>query len=338
MEAKVSVIVPAYNAENTLARCLDSLLSQTYSNKEILVVDDGSTDRTASICDTYALNNSCIKVLHQLNSGVSIARNAALDIASGEYIVFVDSDDAVAPQYIDELMRWKVYDYVTAGYRWQAPDMTWYLREFAEDDVSQQMLKSFPSKYMGKYYFGSPWATLMKKALIDKGNLRFDADIHSGEDTLFIFKYLRYASTVKIVPMCGYHYYFYSNSLVNRHYDNYWKWKIQVEREILDFFQPCNELETAFMNQRCFDVLRDLLRDYSVQRSNLELHELFINPFFKDCISHKRTSGNLKDRILIFAMDCRNYSIYKTMMQIDFFFLRVKRCLKLIWEHRGVKW
>lgn len=100
----VSVIVAVYNVEHYLERCVDSLLSQTYANHEILLVDDGSTDGSAAICDDYANRNRTVAVVHKENGGLSDARNAGLLVASGDYVVFVDGDDLVAPCYIEHLM------------------------------------------------------------------------------------------------------------------------------------------------------------------------------------------------------------------------------------------
>ena len=94
----VSVIVTAYNIESYLSRCLDSLAAQTYSPLEIIVVDDGSTDCTASICDRYEAKYGNIKVIHRKNGGVSAARNTGVDAASGDFIGYVDGDDWVEPQ------------------------------------------------------------------------------------------------------------------------------------------------------------------------------------------------------------------------------------------------
>ena len=100
----ISLIVPVFNVEKYLKRCLDSLISQSYKNIEIILIDDGSTDESGKICDRYAKEHSnIIKVLHQENQGLSMARNAGLDIAIGEYIGFVDSDDYVEPKMFERL-------------------------------------------------------------------------------------------------------------------------------------------------------------------------------------------------------------------------------------------
>jgi glycosyltransferase involved in cell wall biosynthesis len=99
----VSIIVPVYNVEPYLKKCVDSIISQTYDNLEIILVDDGSPDSCGKICDEYAANDERVKVVHKENGGLSDARNAALDIMHGEYVAFVDSDDWVLPNYIKDM-------------------------------------------------------------------------------------------------------------------------------------------------------------------------------------------------------------------------------------------
>lgn len=99
----VSVIIPAYNIKEYLVRCVDSVLNQTYQNIEIILVDDGSTDDTPRLCDIYSEKNTNIKVIHKSNGGLSDARNHGIDIAKGEYLMFVDSDDWIAPNMVEEL-------------------------------------------------------------------------------------------------------------------------------------------------------------------------------------------------------------------------------------------
>ena len=101
---KVSIIVPVYNVESFLPQCLDSIIRQTHHNLEIILVDDGSRDQSGKICDEYARLDKRIRVIHQENSGLSAARNAGLDIASGAYIAFIDSDDWISPRYVELLL------------------------------------------------------------------------------------------------------------------------------------------------------------------------------------------------------------------------------------------
>ena len=107
---KISIIIPVYQVEKYIKRCLDSILSQTYSNLEIILIDDGSRDMSGKICDEYAIKDSRIKVIHQDNAGVSVARNKGLDICTGDYITFVDSDDFLEPFMYEKMME-KVKEY-----------------------------------------------------------------------------------------------------------------------------------------------------------------------------------------------------------------------------------
>lgn len=101
----ISVIVPMYNRENTIKKCLDSIVKQTYSNFELIIIDDGSTDSSFNICEQYAKKDSRIKLIHQENRGVSSARNLGLDLSEGEYIAFIDSDDFIANDYLEYLYQ-----------------------------------------------------------------------------------------------------------------------------------------------------------------------------------------------------------------------------------------
>lgn len=105
MEDLITVVVPIYKVEKYLKKCIDSIIKQTYKNLEIILVDDGSPDKCPQICDEYAKKDSRIKVIHKENGGLSDARNVGIDIAKGEYITFVDSDDYIDPEYIELLYK-----------------------------------------------------------------------------------------------------------------------------------------------------------------------------------------------------------------------------------------
>ena len=105
MEDVVSVIVPVYNVEQYIRKCIESILNQTYNKMEIILVDDGSTDNSGIICDEYSKRDKRIKVIHKINGGLSDARNAGLDICTGDYIVFVDSDDYIKNNMIEMLHK-----------------------------------------------------------------------------------------------------------------------------------------------------------------------------------------------------------------------------------------
>lgn len=102
---KVSVIVPIYNVEKYLKKCIKSIIGQTYENIEIILVEDGSPDNSSEICDEFAKMDKRIKVIHKKNEGVSAARNSGLDVATGDYVCFVDGDDYVMPDYVEYMLK-----------------------------------------------------------------------------------------------------------------------------------------------------------------------------------------------------------------------------------------
>ena len=211
----ISIIIPVYNAEKYLRECIDGILGQSYKNYELLLVNDGSTDGSATICDEYAKENSQIKVFHRENSGPSVTRNFGVDMAEGEYIVFIDADDVIDDNYLfalhDNLSRYGV-DLVLCDYE-----------RFYKDDLEQKVHYGI-SRYsvaiaksreeLAKVYqnsstnlFGiSVWAKLYKSEIIKKHHIRFPEDISFEEDCCFNVQYFEYVNTAAFTRETVYHY------------------------------------------------------------------------------------------------------------------------------------
>lgn len=183
MEQKISVIVPVYNAQNSLDRCIQSLLNQTYTNIEILLVNDGSRDDSLEICQRYAQMDPRIVVLDKPNGGVSSARNAGLDAAKGEFVMFCDSDDWVEPDWCSTLYENRQPDGLSVC-QVDGPS--------AEDEaysVDSELLER--NEYMHRpMMMCSPVNKLFSKAIIDRYNLRFVNELRLGEDFCFCMAYL----------------------------------------------------------------------------------------------------------------------------------------------------
>lgn len=174
MSPLVSVIVPVYNVEEYLHRCIDSLINQSYLNLEIILVDDGSTDRSPSICDEYATKDSRIKVIHKKNGGLSSARNIAIDIMCGEYVVFVDSDDYVScsmiEKFIDSSLRYKA-DVVVANYTIVGNYQTKAKAKEIEKDYCATGIDIAKAIIRDEYPKNFAWGKLYKSYLFN--NMRF---------------------------------------------------------------------------------------------------------------------------------------------------------------------
>lgn len=210
MQTLISVIIPVYNGEKHLSACLESVLIQTHENLEIILINDGSNDDSGMICDEYAKKDRRIKVLHQKNTGVSAARNAGLDIASGEYIGFVDSDDTIEPDMFDKLMKAMIlYEKQIA--------VCGHLRFHIDNSVEKRDNKEIPAnlsvvetlQYMipDRYFEGFLWNKLFNACLINEGKIiRFDIEIHFCEDLLFVSQCLLKSNGIAYVGEALYHY------------------------------------------------------------------------------------------------------------------------------------
>ena len=213
----ISVIVPVYNVEPYLTRCLDSILVQTFSDFELLLVDDGSPDCCGAICDTYAQKDSRIRVYHQTNAGVSHARNMGLDHARGQYVVFVDSDDYVLPGYLHSLYE-DVCGHSGVGLIIQGAhgvnSQGKPLRDFLFPDVClpyQRFNEAFAEHEL--WFWGFSWGKIYNKAILDAHSIRFDEDIRCREDLLFMLHYLFFCDYIQFRPAMNYIYVYYAHSL-----------------------------------------------------------------------------------------------------------------------------
>lgn len=172
----VSIIVPVYQVKAYISECVESLLAQTYTNLEVLLVDDGSTDGSGAVCDEYAARDSRVRVVHQENQGAAGARNTGLDLALGKYIAFVDSDDVIAPTYVKELfLLLKKYqaDIAACAYGRDQLCETGDTGELCMS--SEQMLRQWHGKY--KRWETIPWNKLYDRAVFEgrekSGSIRF---------------------------------------------------------------------------------------------------------------------------------------------------------------------
>lgn len=214
---KVSFIVPVYNKEKCLETCVDSLLNQTYPHCEIILVNDGSTDRSKEICNRYASDN--VKVINQANAGVSCARNAGIEIATGEYIIFVDSDDWMEPNAVSTLMEQpQIADLTFFGSVFHYPDRialsyipekTFY-KSFSE---LQKGLIDLLKNPKHPDYVGFTWNKMFRHDIIQQYHLRFIEKLSIREDEAFTFAYATHCNTLATLPNLLYHYQYSPNGL-----------------------------------------------------------------------------------------------------------------------------
>lgn len=199
----ISIIIPVYNSEKYFEKCLDSVLAQTFTDFEVLVINDGSTDSSGKICDDYAQKDSRIKVFHKENGGVSSARNLGIENAKGEWICFVDSDDEIAGDFLDFFsLNDNSLDLHIQGICKKYDN-----RELLLDFKNQVYeVSSFLAEYhFGDYFFG-PTSKLYRKEILKKNEINFDVTSSYGEDAIFNLNYFFFTKRIRTYENIGYYY------------------------------------------------------------------------------------------------------------------------------------
>lgn len=218
---EISIIVPVYKVENYLRRCIDSILAQTFTDFELILVDDGSPDNCPTICDEYANKDFRIVVIHKANGGVSSARNRGLELATGKYILFCDSDDyvskdwcetiySVISRYPNSLIVFNAWRESPQGEDRQYIDAS---VQGTEDVTIITYYQSFQ-----KDLSGAVWNKVFTRSVIREHGLQFDEHRILGEDVMFHIEYLNYIESIAYIAKPLYHYTINPNGAVRRYY------------------------------------------------------------------------------------------------------------------------
>lgn len=197
MRPMVSIVVPIYNAENYLRRCVDSILNQEYTDFELLLVNDGSTDASGDICEEYGAQDPRVIVIQKENTGVSDSRNRALDRARGKYLQFLDSDDWITPDATRLFVRAaEEYgcDMVISDFYRVVGERLSTKGDIEEEGVlTREEFAAHMMENPADFYYGVLWNKLYRKDIVEEHNLRMDTDINWCEDFMFNLEYIRYA-------------------------------------------------------------------------------------------------------------------------------------------------
>lgn len=263
MIPKVSIIVPVYNAQEFLARCVDSVLNQEYRDFELLLVDDGSTDASGSICDEYARKDSRVQVIHKENSGVSDSRNLALDRAQGEYLQFLDSDDWITPDATKLFVRAaqeSQADIVIAHFYRVVGERLSPKGDIEEEGVLTR--EEFAAHMMDNpadFYYGVLWNKLYRRDIVERARLRMDSAISWCEDFIFNLEYIRHAEIFYALHAPVYYYVKTKGSLVSQ--GNSFSRTVRMKLSVFEYY-----------NNFYKDVLEE---DYEKRR--LQVYRFFID-------------------------------------------------------------
>lgn len=215
----ISIVIPVYNAEKYIRRCIYSIIRQTYQNFELILVNDGSIDNSLEICKEYAIKDKRITVLSQKNNGASSARNKGIESANGEWITFIDADDSVDPKYLELLC-----ENITGEERTliiQGIKQHFNKKEIKETEFKGQTLvgpnieKAFDENEI--YEYGFTVAKLYNRNIVKKFNIRFNEHIAYSEDLLFMLDYILHCNSISFVSGAHYNYILEKSGLSQRY-------------------------------------------------------------------------------------------------------------------------
>lgn len=268
---KISIIVPVYNADSYIGKCLDSILVQPYKNFEILLIDDGSHDSSGKMCDKYSEEDSRIKVFHKTNGGVSSARNLGLDKALGDWVTFVDADDYLFPNTItNNLFRNNLA-------------MSCDIIEFPFDrennifSIENVRLDGTKfNKFYSVHFHNELWGRIYKRSIIE--SLRFDKTLSIGEDVLFICQVLSKCQSLYFNNEGGYYYNVNDNSVMRKADEE----KLESQRfALLNSFvynRMMDDVRVIEFYFRLYDLLKgknEKFRTYLKDNNIISLRQLF---------------------------------------------------------------
>lgn len=301
MRPLISMIVPVYNGENFIEKCIKSILDQSLKELQIIIVNDGSNDNTAAVLEKYESSDPRVKIITQENGGVSKARNAALEIAGGEWTAFVDADDFIKEDYCENMLaaanRLSTDVLISCSHR-EGEKGEWLM------DSHDKLIQACFSFDEGSFSFNidAPWGKLYRTSLIRENHIRFPENLRRSEDAYFCIRVYEQAENIGVFDQCGYHHIERDGSLCKSYAPDAMEmleFILKANQELLDQYHPSEKkYEEAF----CYRVLPGIVeceKSYFLNRnnekrfmSNAFAYQKFLNqPMVKRAISGLQISA-----------------------------------------------
>ena len=336
----VTIVVPIYNVEKYLTRCVDSIINQTYQNLEIILVDDGSPDNCPRICDEYAKKDSRIRVIHKENAGVGMARNTGIENATGKYICFFDSDDYIEPITIEQsclLAEQESADLVCFGHVEESPEgqvLTYRLPNppkivFCDEEVTRVLMPmtlSYDAKSGEDWNLSlSAWCALFSMDIIRRHEWRFVSEREIiSEDIYSVLEYYQYAKKVAFIKKPFYHY--ISNPIsLSKSYrkDRYDQLKILANKlTVLSSEMGCEDLlrqriSTIFLGLTIGALKQIAFSNLDKKEKQEQIKSILNDPYMQVVLAGFDNSGDRTSKKIFFcAMRKRRIGLINLMLKI----------------------
>ena len=329
-EPLISVIVPIYNVEKYLRRCVDSILAQTYKNLEVILVDDGSPDACPAICDEYAQKDKRIKVVHKQNGGVSSARNTGLDVATGDYIAFVDSDDYIEVDMYETLlntMQREQTDLVICNNYNNYQNKVYIASKYDSgkiDITSEEGRRLIVASE--EINTSVPWNKLYKKSVLSE---RFDESISWGEDQKFNYNYISNCKSIFYISKPLYHYIADFSLLTVKAYSNIIRKTLELAENRKLFLEKNHFDDNSSKQAFYWSIIKPVFSGYYYEslfdkkKAKADFENALKTELVGEALANFKPCG-LTQKLVLFMVKNKQYALIK----LAFAFRKEKRRIK----------
>lgn len=279
MEKKLSVIVPIYNSENYLKKCIQSILEQGYKDIEVILINDGSTDSSEKICYEFENKDPRVRLINKKNEGVSSTRNVGIEKAKGKYIAFVDSDDAIEDNmYVEMLRDIEENCMPIIGYKYIDENDKILDEKFPYDQEGIFNKNNFYI-FFEKYALNSPVNKIFNLDIIKKNNIRFEEDLSLGEDLIFVLEYIKYIDKFKVINKTYYRYLVSNNTSLSKKYrPDLLKIQTRIIEKLYEALEQDQNVFECYKNDfytRSLDFIMQVINNTMSEQNNISLKEKF---------------------------------------------------------------
>ncbi len=337
----ISVIVPVYNTEKYLSRCIDSVLSSTYTDFELLLINDGSTDQSLDICRKYKEQDNRITLISQENQGVCAARNLGLRVCRGDWIIFIDSDDYISSDFLEmtacaeyqdkDLL---LFDFDRSGNTERQTASAIYYEKEDMHELIRRILVPEKLPGDGNVDFRTPCARAFRRSVIDRYSIRFSRDITIGEDLLFNLAYQLRADSCAYIPKPVYHYDMHRGSSSRSFHPSLLENHIRLQRQVKELLEKCSAFscfENAYysysLENLTYVLVHGIFSPHSTRsyRENCRLCvRMQKNKIYREAMKYNLRNGILPRKILVCFFRFRCYPAVHMISRISYIYLENK--------------
>lgn len=337
----ISVIIPVYNTEQYLHRCIDSVLASSYEAFEILLINDGSTDRSPDICRQYAEKDSRIRLINQKNQGVSAARNRGIEASTGDWIIFLDSDDRISRDFLSLIAQedfrnldFLMFDFIRSEQDLISDSPLPETVRYTGDDMArliERILVPRPLTEKGHTDFRTPCARAYKRSVLNRYSIRFSPELFIGEDLLFNLEYQLHAAGAAYIERPVYFYELHMDSSSRRFRPNLLTNHANLLKNIKAALVSCHrfsELKRDFYSYALENLTYVLIRDvYSPlnpetrKEKRRRCSEMRKNKIYRQAMKYNRTCGILPRKVLVLFFRLRWYLMTELISGASYWYL-----------------